>query len=106
MYKQTKEERLKHLRTNILVHSCIYYKLHKTVISDDKWQELANELRDLQEVFTEDIGWYDREFDDWNGDTGMHLMFDSWVISKSSYVIQLDKTMKEKKKKEDKYFYY
>lgn len=92
----------------MLVHSCIYYRMHTTVISDDLWQELANELKELQSTFKEHIDWYDKEFKDWNGDTGMHLPFDSWVISKAVFVIKLDADFKAKEeaKEEIEYIYY
>ncbi len=89
----------------MLIHSCIYYKMHTTVIPDDMWQRLANELRDIQENDPKDIGWYDREFDGWTGDTGMHLPSDGWVLNKSAFVVHIHKTMKVEEKEEDIFYY-
>ncbi|RLA62567.1 MAG: hypothetical protein DRQ78_07880 [Epsilonproteobacteria bacterium] len=97
MYKQTVPERIKQLRTLMLIHSYIYYKLHSNIVSDDLWQMWANELRDMQKEHGEEWGWYDEDFKNWSGDTGMHLTFDSWVISKSHYVIAVNKKMMENK---------
>lgn len=84
MYQQSEGERIKQLRSNMLVHSFIYYKMGTSIISDDTWQDLAEELVYLQ---TKDdypkIGWYDDEFKDWNGTTGFHLPQDPWVTHKA-----------------------
>lgn len=92
----------------MLIHSCVYYRLHTTVISDDMWQDLANELKELQSTFKENINWYDEAFKDWSGDTGMHLPFDSWVFDKANYVISLNEDIKTKdvNKEEIEYVYY
>lgn len=70
----TLEHRIRTLRLKLLVHSYIYYSLMTSVISDDDWQKLANELAELQRENPEvTIGEYDKEFADWTGDTGYHL---------------------------------
>jgi len=66
-------EKIRQRRSQMLIHSCIYYHLNDSIVTDNKWQEWANELRDLQELFSESIGFYDREFKDWDGSTGYHL---------------------------------
>jgi len=50
-----------------------------SIVSDDDWQRWANELEDLQKQYPEPIGFYDKEFADWDGTTGMHLPKDDWV---------------------------
>lgn len=90
----------------MLVHSHIYYKVHTNVISDDTWQRLANELRELQEEFSENINWYDDVFKGWNGDTGMHLPSDEWVVNKALYIIRLNEEVLAQSEKEEEYFYY
>lgn len=65
-------------RTQMLVHSYLYYVLDSPVISDDKWQQWADELTALQ-LQEKQIGFYDEEFADWDGSTGMHLPKDDWI---------------------------
>lgn len=74
--------RLVHLRRLMLVHSCIYYRLNDSVVTDHQWQEWANELRDLQDACVENrcVGFYDSEFFDWDGSTGYHLPADEGVL--------------------------
>lgn len=69
------QDRIKHLRISLTVHSYIYYDLNDNIISDEMWQHMADELTMLQlsnpELCT--IGVFDAAFKDWNGSTGMHL---------------------------------
>jgi len=78
-------ERIKQLRSQMLIHSYLYYWQDDPIWSDDKWQQNANELRDLQGEGV-DIGWYDREFKGWDGSTGHHLPVDEWVKTKATYI--------------------
>ena len=67
--------KIRRLRLNILVHSSIYYEFCTSVISDDKWQEWANELVVLQRDNPSclDIGIYDEDFKVFDGSTGYYL---------------------------------
>lgn len=79
----------------MLIHSCIYYELDNSVISDDVWQRWADELEQLQLKYPEHtkIGFFDFEFSDWTGATGNHLpLRDPWVISKARYILELSLT--------------
>ncbi len=61
-------------RGQMILHSYIYYhSVDSPIISDEKWQEWANDLVDLQSKYDKIIGFYDDEFVDWTGDTGCHL---------------------------------
>lgn len=60
-------------RGQMILHSYLYYNLDHPVISDQKWQEWAIDLVDLQNKYDKIIGFYDDEFIDWTGDTGCHL---------------------------------
>jgi hypothetical protein len=88
MVSQTPTERIKQRRSQMLVHSFIYYHLDDSVVSDHTWQKWANELRDLQAVHGWQHGWYDDAFRDWNGSTGCHLPRDSWVINKALQLLR------------------
>ena len=46
--KQTIKEKIRQRRSQMLVHSFLYYKLDDPIIDDDKWQRWANELAELQ----------------------------------------------------------
>ena len=62
-------------RAQMLVHSFLYYQMDDPVISDDQWQVWADELAQLQKDYPKlcKIGYYDKDFADWDGSTGMHL---------------------------------
>jgi hypothetical protein len=40
--------RITRLRHNMLVHSCLYYRLNTNIISDHKFDSMAKELAELQ----------------------------------------------------------
>lgn len=87
--KQKVQSKIRQRRSQMLVHSYIYYVLDDNMISDDKWQQWANELRDLQKQYPEycKIGFFDREFATWNGDTGAMLpLKDPYVVRKSTQI--------------------
>jgi hypothetical protein len=68
------KELIKRRRGQMLVHSYLYYVKDDPIISDDQWQAWADELTQLQNDNPKlKIGYYDKEFFDWDGSTGMHL---------------------------------
>ena len=73
----------------MLIHSYAYYALDRSMVSDDTWQRWADELATLQLVEDGAIGFYDAEFADWTGNTGMHLPRDPWVVGKTHDVLAL-----------------
>jgi NAD-dependent DNA ligase len=76
--------KIEELRRLLLVHSCIYYIYDYNVISDAEWQYHANRLVELQNKYKEPINFYDKEFEDWNGNTGCHLpLRDEWVVKEA-----------------------
>lgn len=84
------QSKIRQRRSQMLVHSRIYYVLDENIVSDDTWQKWANELRDLQNQYPEycKIDFYDREFATWNGDTGAMLpLNDPYVVNKTQQVI-------------------
>jgi len=84
--EQTIKEKIKQRRSQMLVHSYLYYVIDEPIIEDDKWQRWADELAKLQKYNPTscDIGFYDKEFKDWNGDTGFKLpLKDPDVIKKA-----------------------
>lgn len=88
---QTPAEKIKQRRSQMLVHSCIYYELDDNIVSDHKWQDWANELERLQKKHPEhlEMGFYDKYFLDWDGSTGGHLPHrDSWVYNKALQLLR------------------
>ena len=77
-------EVIKRFRMNMLIHSYLYYWLDDPIWSDDKWQQVADDLTELQFRYPDPIGFYDKEFEGWNGSTGMHLPKDNFVITQVS----------------------
>lgn len=83
------QSKIRQRRSQMLVHSYIYYVLDDNIVSDDKWQKWANELRDIQNQHPTlcRIDFFDREFATWNGDSGAFLpLKDPYVIYKSMQV--------------------
>lgn len=66
-------------RRQMLVHSCLYYRMNATLVDDHVWQAWANELVDLQRQHGTVHGFYDQEFADWDASTGYHLPADADV---------------------------
>jgi hypothetical protein len=79
MTPQTPAERIRQRRTQILVHSYLYYELDDPIIDDHTWQRWADELVELQRQHPGSIGFLDAVFADWDGSTGAHLPRDSWT---------------------------
>lgn len=77
----------------MLVHSCAYYDLNESMISDDEWQKRANELAELITKYPElnkDIDRFDPYFQDWDGSSGYHLPTrDPWVLSKTYFLLDI-----------------
>lgn len=91
MKLQSISEKIKQRRSQMLVHSYLYYELGTNIVSDHQWQDWANELTQLQAEYTEPLGFYDKEFADWDGTTGFHLPRDSWVMSKAQSLLTYNK---------------
>jgi hypothetical protein len=89
---QTLSEKIRQRRTQMLVHSYLYYVLDQSTINDGKWQQWADELVELQKQ-KKVIGFYDEAFSDWTGATGMHLPFDPWVIRRSKKILDNQKSV-------------
>lgn len=89
---QTLSEKIRQRRHQMLIHSYIYYHLDDNIVSDDKWQQWADELVSLQEMWntlgmTKKIDFYDEAFADWTGASGAFLPFDDWVKEKAKQLI-------------------
>ena len=88
---QKLKEKIKQRRTQMLVHSCIYYEMDKNIVDDSTWQKWADELRDLQKdnPLLCTIDFYDEAFARWDGSTGHHLpLKDRWVYDRATLLIK------------------
>ena len=88
------KQRIKQLRSVMLIHSCLYYELNDSVMSDNEWQRLADELTELQTKYPDEcaMNFYDQWFENWDGSTGYHLpLRDPWVYGKAQYMSKLYK---------------
>lgn len=70
-------------RYQLLVHSCIYYHLHTSIISDYTWDSWARELVELQKDhpdISRQVVLYEY-FEDFDGSTGFDLPIEEdWVV--------------------------
>lgn len=104
-------EVIKRHRRNMILHSYMYYQLADTLWDDHKWQEVATELAELQEAFPEPIGYFDKEFENWDGSTGYHLpitervgkgskvtVTNAWIHEDCMYLLRLGELIAADKK--------
>lgn len=84
-------------RHQMILHSALYYHLDQNIISDHLWQQWADELATLQDENPESckIDYYDFEFKDWNGSTGMHLPYNGLIRDKALWLADVTERMKE-----------
>lgn len=84
---------LKMLRSQMLVHSCIYYLLNDNMITDHEWTARAKKLAALQRKIIAkhghcEVDWFDDAFKDWDGSSGFHLpLRDPWVLRKAHQLL-------------------
>lgn len=74
----------------MLVHSCMYYEMNTSIISDELWDRWARELVQLQKDYPEEsrqVIWYEA-FKDWDASTGAFLpLKDEWVVKKAKQLL-------------------
>ena len=91
-------EKIQQRRYQMLVHSCLYYRLNNNIISDKQWDAWARELRDLQNQYpqiSKQVTLYEY-FKDWDASTGAFLpITESWIVMKARQVAGIN----EKKEK-------
>ena len=91
----TFKREIRMLRAQMLVHSCIYYRMDSNIISDHEWMDRAQRLALLQnKAITKaghcNIGFFDEAFKDWDGSSGFQLpLADPWVTSKARYLLEM-----------------
>ena len=91
-YNDPVVELIRQRRAQMLIHSCLYYEMNESIVTDHQWQAWANELAKLQQEHPDKcvIGFFDEEFKDWDGSSGYHLpLRDPWVYGKAQQVSAL-----------------
>lgn len=87
-------------RIQMLIHSCIYYELNDSLITDSQFDKWAKELVRLQKEnpeMSQKVPWYD-EFKDWDGTTGFHLPTrHPWVMHKAESLLEYARRVKGEK---------
>ncbi len=92
MSKQTIKEKIRQRRSQMLVHSCLYYEMDESIVDDATWQKWADELTVLQEENPKacKLDFYDEPFKDWTGASGAFLpLNDPKVRSKAAYILKI-----------------
>lgn len=92
MSKQTIKEKIRQRRSQMLVHSCLYYEMDDPIVDDYTWQKWADELTVLQEENPKacKLDFYDEYFKDWTGASGAFLpLNDPKVRSKAAYILKI-----------------
>lgn len=79
-------------RRQILIHSCIYYKYGKGVITDhqfDKWSRELLQLMNNNPEFINKLEWW-MDFEDFTATGGSHLpsMENDWVERKANQLME------------------
>lgn len=77
----------------LCIHSYIYYTLGESLVDDSAWDGWALELVELQKQAGR-AWYYDREFYDFDGSTGMHLPKDDFIKSIAEQLIKTHKEIK------------
>lgn len=88
-------------RAKLTVHSYIYYVLGKNVVSDSVWDRWGQELRDLQEKYGYEIGYYDEPFEGFTGSTGMNLPRNDHIHQKALKILRYEEEFDRKDIKEE-----
>jgi len=84
-------------RLQMLVHSCIYYDMDSSLITDKQFDDWGKELVKLQSNYPEIASrvCYAEAFKDWDASTGAFLpLRDPWVIRKAQQLLNINRNMK------------
>lgn len=92
MSDDTIKELINRRRHQILVHSCIYYRLDQNLIPDYVYDQWSKELAELQQQYPElakEVPLYE-EFKDFDGSSGFDLpIHDPRTVAKAEYLVDL-----------------
>jgi len=97
----TAAEFIRRRRLQIVIHSCIYYRLNENLVSDHQWAAWAKELVEAQERFPDiaEKQLWAKEFADFDGSTGFNLpITEPGVVARARSLVSYSKKLKEKEK--------
>lgn len=85
---------IQHRRLQVLIHSCIYYELNESIVSDSTWSKWALELETLQkqnpEISKQVI--YAKAFENFDHSTGCNLpLKEPWVVAKAKWLLSVSR---------------
>lgn len=95
--EETAGEFIRRRRRQIVVHSCIYYRLDKNIISDHQWATWAQELVAAQKQFPQiaEKEIWAKEFEDFDGSTGFNLpITEPRVLATAEWLLRLQEKRK------------
>lgn len=78
-------------RLQILVHSCIYYRLNTNIISDSTFDKWSRELVELQQKYPKisKLARYYEEFKNFDGSSGFDLPYgDPSILRKAQQLLK------------------
>lgn len=76
------EELINRRRRQILIHSYLYYQMNTNLINDHTYDMWCKELAELQQNYpgeSNNVEFYKKEFNDFDGSTGFHLPKEPWM---------------------------
>lgn len=94
--KEETQALIRRRRRQILVHSCLYYRMSTNIIGDDQFDKWCAELRELHAKNPQfmDCGVYDKEFKKWGGFSGFDLpTYNADVMRKAEQLLRIKKEM-------------
>ncbi len=93
--KETKiKELIQRRRLQLLVHSCIYYRLNQNIISDTTFDMWSKELVELQNKYPKisKLVYYYEDFKDFDGSSGFDLPYaEPWILKKAQQLLEYEK---------------
>lgn len=87
----TLPEKIRQRRSQLVVHSYLYYRTDVQLVTDQQWDSWSKELERLQAEYNKPIGFYDKAFADWTHGSGLKLPVDDWVRGKASQLVAYGK---------------
>lgn len=86
-------EKIQQRRLQMIIHSCLYYQMDTTIVSDHQWAEWAHELVYLQVRYPEianKVPLAEYFNDGWDGSTGMNLPIkEDWVVNTAKKLLEI-----------------
>lgn len=92
-------QKIRQRRLQMLVHSCIYYRMNTNIVCDDDFDRWNKELRELHEKYPKESQKvrYAEHFKDWVGRVsgGSHLpITDPYIVDKAIRLINYHERLK------------